>query len=254
MIRFSNPSLIIYKVCSISFIRYGLIRSRSGKATETSNKDDKNSSKTGEGEENEQPSMATVNSMQKAHKNIGKDEETQGDGCCLQCACMAQYILEWYLQVFQMLQAHLESQITWLLVLELTQYTFNPKGFWRSVWSKLPPKALKVLSWSLITIMNDAYECQEFSKVPLGELDKGINLFLHADLLLEFVRMMRFSNPSLIMYKVCSISFIRYGLIRSWSGKAMETSKLIKMITTQVKQGKERKMSNHQWRLSAMIR
>ncbi len=48
----------------------------------------------------------------------------------------------------------------------------------------------------------DSYECQEFSKLPLGALDKGVNLFLHADLLLEHARKRRYTNPSLIMYKV----------------------------------------------------
>ncbi|XP_072017745.1 uncharacterized protein [Amphiura filiformis] len=38
--------------------------------------------------------------------------------------------------------------------------------------------------------------------MPLGDVDKGVNLFLHADLLLEWARKQRYRNPSLIIYKI----------------------------------------------------
>ena len=37
---------------------------------------------------------------------------------------------------------------------------------------------------------------------PIGDLDKGVNLTVHADVLMSWARKKQFTNPSLIIYKV----------------------------------------------------
>ncbi|XP_072017733.1 uncharacterized protein [Amphiura filiformis] len=47
-----------------------------------------------------------------------------------------------------------------------------------------------------------SFKNHEFCDMPLGDVDKGVNLFLHADLLLEWARKQRYRNPSLVIYKI----------------------------------------------------
>ncbi|XP_072017731.1 uncharacterized protein [Amphiura filiformis] len=47
-----------------------------------------------------------------------------------------------------------------------------------------------------------SFKNHEFCDMPLGDADKGVNLFLHADLLLEWARKQRYAKPCLIIYKI----------------------------------------------------
>ena len=64
-----------------------------------------------------------------------------------------------------------------------------------------------------ITVCESADFKKQELYLPIGDLGKGVNLTVHADVLMSWARKKKFTNPSLIIYKV-NLSVLAFYTLR----------------------------------------